>query len=550
MKHCAQLSLMSTALLAVWLTLQAQEPPTSPGPLYIEALHDHGLSTDLDDLLQYIGRLHPNHQDQQHVQQLIDQLGAEKFHDRREAMFALSEAPELTQVKLALAEVHTDQEIRRRARSLRKKKRAEGDFVLFATLRALRLHASPRSVPMLMPLIPQLNDDYLRQEAREALLASVDSTVEHELQTASDSQDVSIREVALVALGRIDSPASEPLLENCLRLANDRLALAAAEGLAWSDPGKSLPTLIRLLNSPSFSIRHQSATLLQTITSQQFGYAPYANIEQRQKARELWNNWLVADTDTHQQLIPLQQRKQRTGRILLCLFRPFTVAEIDESGNFVFESDLTRAACGGEACLTNGHRVFADWERKSLLELDAYGQLVREHKLPGIPNSLHLLDNGHMLTSLYNRNCVCEISTDGTLIWEASVDGQPSDARRLSNGNTLVAVNNRHHVLEINTDGETVWELTGDQVRCPESARRLENGNTLVACGRDGCVKEYSPRGDVVWQADKLPMAYDAIQLDNGHLLIGYQSGLRELDRGGNIIRDLKVGVVRRMHRY
>lgn len=166
MARCSQLTLMSTALLAVSLTLQAQEPPTSPGPLYIEALHDHGLSTDLDDLLQYIGRLHPNHQDQQHVQQLIDQLGAEKFHDRREAMFALSEAPELTQVKLAIAEVHTDQEIRRRARSLRKKQRAEGDFVLFATLRTLRLHASPRSVPMLMPLIPQLNDDYLRQEKR------------------------------------------------------------------------------------------------------------------------------------------------------------------------------------------------------------------------------------------------------------------------------------------------------------------------------------------------------------------------------------------------
>ena len=74
--------------------------------------------------------------------------------------------------------------------------------------------------------------------------------------------------------------------------------------------------------------------------------------------------------------------------------------------------------------------------------------------------------------------------------------------------------------------------------------------NTLVACGRDGCVKEFNPDGEIVWSADKLPMAYDAIQLDNGHLLVGYQSGLRELDRSGTIIRDLKVGVVRRMHRY
>lgn len=541
---------LSTAMMAVSLTLQAQEPLTSPGPLYVEALHRHGLSTDLDVLLQYIGRLHPDHPDQQQVQQLINQLGAEEFRDRREAMFDLSDAPELTQVKLAIAETHRDHEIKRRASSLRKKHRAEGDFVLFAALRTLRLQASPRTVPMLLPLIPHLNDDYLRREAHEALLASIQPEVEHELYHAVQSDKVAIREVALVALGRLDSPDAEPILESSLMLANDRLALAAAEGLAWTDPRKSLTTLVRLLKSPSFTIRHQSATLLQTITSQQFGYAPYASEEQRNEARVRWQNWLTAQTDTPRVLIPLKQRSQRSGRILLCLFRPFTVAEIDESGNFVFRSELTRAACGGEACLVNGHRVFADWERKSILELDAYGQLVQEIKLTGIPNSLHLLDNGHMLTSLYNRNSVCEMSADGTLIWEADVEGQPSDARRLPNGNTLVAVNNRHRVIELNSDGETVWELTGEQVRSPESARRLENGNTLVACGRDGSVKEFSPEGDIVWAADKLPMAYDAIQLENGHLLVGYQSGLRELDRSGTVIRDLKVGVVRRMHRY
>jgi hypothetical protein len=542
--------LLCPAMLAVTLTLQAQEPDVSPGPLYVEALHRHGLTTDLDVLLQYIGRLHPDHPDQQQVQQLIDQLGAEQFRDRREAMFDLSDSPELTQVKLALAESHPDHEIKRRAQSLRKKHRAEGDFVLFAALRALRLHASPRTIPILLPLVPHLNDDYLRREAREALLASVHPEIEFELFHASESKNVAIREVALVALGRLDSAEAEPLLESSLMLANDRLAIAAAEGLAWTDPQKSLTTLVRLLKSPSFTIRHQSATLLQTITSQQFGYAPYANEDQRNQARERWQSWLTVETDTPRELIPLEQRTQRTGRILLCLFRPFTVAEIDESGNFVFRSDLTRAACGGEACLANGHRMFADWERKSILELDAYGQLVQEIKLSGIPNSLHLLDNGHLLTSLYNRNCVCELSSDGTLIWEADVEGQPSDARRLSNGNTLVAVNNRHRVIELNSDGEIVWELTGEKIRSPESARRLENGNTLVACGRDGSVKEFSPLGEIVWSANKMPMAYDAIQLENGHLLVGYQSGLRELDRSGTVIRDLKVGVVRRMHRY
>jgi outer membrane protein assembly factor BamB len=198
-----------------------------------------------------------------------------------------------------------------------------------------------------------------------------------------------------------------------------------------------------------------------------------------------------------------------------------------------------------------GHRYFSDWERKAIIELDAYGQNVKEPiPLPGIPNSLNLLENGHLLAGIYNRNLVCEVKQDGTVVWEANVDGQPSDARRLANGNTLVALNNRHRVVEIDSEGTVVWELNGSPVHSPESARRLENGNTLVACGRDGSVKEFSPDGTVIWEARDLPMAYDAIVLDNGHLLIGYQSGLRELDRGGKLIRELPVGVVRRIHRY
>ncbi|HUG18264.1 MAG TPA: PQQ-binding-like beta-propeller repeat protein [Planctomycetaceae bacterium] len=542
---------------AGWCSITlAFSPPASktgvqPGLLYEESLRKHGLSPDLESLLGFLERLHPAHPEQLQIEKLILQLGDESFRTRREAMHELSRSPELSQIQLASVESHSDREIQRRAKSLREKQRSEGDFVLFSVLRTLKLHAAPETIPVLFPILPQLHDSFLLREARETVLASVRESSEPFLLDAVRSREIAVRSTALVALGRLDSVHSKAILLDSLSLADDRLAIAAAEGIAFDYPEQSLATLSRLLESPSFCIRHQAASLLQTVTHKQFGYAPYANDPQRNEAAIRWQKWIESDASTVRDLTPLRTRPQRTGRILLCLFRPFTVMELDESGNEVFRSSITRAACGGEADRVTGHRFFSDWERKAIIELDAYGQNVKEPiPLPGIPNSLNLLENGHLLAGIYNRNLVCEVKPDGTVVWEANVDGQPSDARRLANGNTLVALNNRHRVIEIDNEGTVVWELNGSPVHSPESARRLDNGNTLVACGREGSVKEFSPDGTVIWETRDLPMAYDAIVLDNGHLLIGYQSGLRELDRGGNLIRELPVGVVRRIHRY
>jgi hypothetical protein len=518
-----------------------------PGTFYRQALIDRGIATDRAALHEFLRQLHPEHPQQQKVSQLIEQLRATSFRTRRDAMTELSSTPEFAQVQLAAAEQHPDEEVRRRAASLRKKQRSEGDFVLFAALRCLKLQRDPQSVALILPLLPRMRDDYLHREAKSCLLASVTADNEAELLAALTSPEWKTREAALLALGRLDSIAGTRELDDALQLADDRLALAAAEGRAWHEPAAALPTLARLLMSENFQVRHRAASLLQIITRQQIGYAPYADPSQRTSAAVRWNRWVETDSQLTQ-LAALRDCPESCGRILLCLFRPFTVAEIDEAGNDTFRSTLTRAACGGETCLNTGHRYFADWERKSILVLDSYGQSVDEIPLPGIPNSLHLLSSGNMLTGIYNKNMVCEVSPSKEIVWEQHVDGQPSDARRLPNGNTLVALNNRHRVIEINPAGEVVWSL--ENVRTPESARRLENGNTLVASGREGRVCEYSPSGEAVWSLGDTPMAYDALLLENGHLLIAFQSGLREVDRHGNIIRELNLGVVRRIFRY
>ncbi len=94
-------------------------------------------------------------------------------------------------------------------------------------------------------------------------------------------------------------------------------------------------------------------------------------------------------------------------------------------------------------------------------------------------------------------------------------------------------------------------ERTVTDVPSPESARRLANGNTLVACSTPGEVREYSADGKrITWSIGKVPSAYDALELDNGNILIGYASGLREVTRAGKVVRDLKVGTVRRICCY
>jgi hypothetical protein len=72
----------------------------------------------------------------------------------------------------------------------------------------------------------------------------------------------------------------------------------------------------------------------------------------------------------------------------------------------------------------------------------------------------------------------------------------------------------------------------------------------LVASSGSGQVLEYDRAGKLVWSARDLPSAYDALELDNGHVLVAYARGLREIDRAGKLVREYPVGKVRRICLY
>jgi hypothetical protein len=69
-----------------------------------------------------------------------------------------------------------------------------------------------------------------------------------------------------------------------------------------------------------------------------------------------------------------------------------------------------------------------------------------------------------------------------------------------------------------------------------------------VACSRPfGKVLEFATDGTVVWSWTSPPSCYDALEQENGNLLIASDAGLLEVGRNGNVIREILKGNIRRI---
>ena len=210
-----------------------------------------------------------------------------------------------------------------------------------------------------------------------------------------------------------------------------------------------------------------------------------------------------------------------------------------------------------------------------LLELDAAGKVIWEHKPPSIAVIFEVLPNGNILYAYGGQPTgVREVTRKGVEVWNyVSSCPQVLGCSRLANGHTLVAeqgpcravevdqagkivritplqtsVENHHlqvrnihklangnilaahegegAVREVDVDGKVVWEYTG--VENAGDAQRLPNGNTLISCGTQKRVIEVTPDKKIAWQftaADapelNFTWASSLQQLPNGNLLIG-----------------------------
>jgi len=531
--------LVGTWILGVGM-LPGQESPLTPEQ---ELLKKHQIKTDSAGLLKHLRGLNG----QKQIQQLIRQLGSDSFDEREAATEKLGLLGVTAIAELTQAAQNGEAEVKRRAEQALESIESDGKPVLVAVLRLVREARPMGVVAELLSLLPAVPDDALKRAVRETILSSARAEDAALLRQATLKGASEVRATALLALEKVLGREAVPLLRERLKDPEELVRLASARALVEHQPQETLEVLVLLLEANNVRVRMESDRILRGLTGQQFGYFASGEAAERKAAVESWRDWVRQNGKTAKLRLPLREDEPKLGRILLCRFNPYGVQELDAGNKTVFTSDAIEGPCGCQG-LANGHRVFADWYKRELVEMDAKGSVVWRKEVGGTPNCLHRLPDGNTLTGLFDQNQVIELKRDGTIAWKAQVDSQPTDTRRLDNGRTLVALHGSNRVIELDRQGKVVWQIT--DVPTPESARRLANGHTLVGCGTAGEVREYAADGKLVGTIRNVPSAYDALELDNGNILIGYRDGLREVMRSGKVVRDVKVGTVRRISCY
>lgn len=194
------------------------------------------------------------------------------------------------------------------------------------------------------------------------------------------------------------------------------------------------------------------------------------------------------------------------------------------------------------------HRImFAEYGKgeNRLVELDAGGKLVWQHKFPSIAVIFQVLPNGHVIYAYGgNPTGVAEIDRDQKVVWNyVSKCPQVLGCQRLANGNTLVAEQGPCQAVEVSPEGKVVHvtKLTTSEAgyhRQVRNVHKLPSGNILAGHEGEGAIREVTPEGKVVWEYTNVENAPEALRLDTGNTLIacGTQRRLIEVTPKGEIV--------------
>ncbi len=196
----------------------------------------------------------------------------------------------------------------------------------------------------------------------------------------------------------------------------------------------------------------------------------------------------------------------------------------------LFLAALTLLTFPGGAAEPIKHRlIFFEYGKgpNRLLELDADGKIVWDHKPPSIAVIFEVLPNGNVLYAYGGKPTgVREVTRKGDEVWNyVSQCPQVLGCQRLSNGNTLVAEQGPCQAVEVNPKGEVVHvtplKTSHDSYHLQVgNIHQLPNGNILAAHEGEGAVREVDPTGKVMWEYTGVENAGDAQRLPNGNTLI------------------------------
>ena len=182
----------------------------------------------------------------------------------------------------------------------------------------------------------------------------------------------------------------------------------------------------------------------------------------------------------------------------------------------------------------------SDIGAKRVFKISAAGEIEWEYPADQCTDAW-LLENGNVLMSFTgDKRGAREVTPSKKVVWEYTTKGEVWGCQRLKNGNTLVAECTANRLIEVDRAGEVVKVVP---VKSSDNAhmgmrhgRKLANGGYLACFLDDKVVREYNASGRLTREIKVPGLAFSVIRLANGNTVIGYKTGVIEVDPKDEVV--------------
>jgi hypothetical protein len=516
---------------------------------------------------------------------LHEQLGADGFVEREEAMKRLKGLGPAALPWLRAAQTDRDLEVRQRARACIKQITTQWPVhVVTAGIRWYARQRDESAISVLMRLLPYADEFGQSEEIWFALDAKARETkkLDSQLRTLNGDPIALRRAAAAYLLGRWGTSSEQTLARTRLKDSDAHVRLRAAQGLLLRGDPLAVPVLIRLLESGTTEIAWQAEELLHWLVGKD---APRWNVGSgslaaRRKCNEAWQAWWAAKGAKVDFRAPFRANR-RPGIVL--------VFEKDYTASTAFPGLLWACGCDGKRRWQLGElEVVEDlcWlPGGTLLLAEGWDGWVRDVK-----GNIAAGRNYHF----NEEGGVSERDLEGRMLWKHAEIPYPIHCRRLSSGNTVVAT--EIQIAEVTPQGKIttrdgITNLAAGEIygRMPQRLspgryvifrvdagdvldllcidpsgivhrttrlqaapllerpsalntvtgrfQVLSNGNYLVTGWRnDRPCREINQRGETVWRSPRGLIITQACSLPTGHILAATRTRAVEMSRSGRIV--------------
>jgi HEAT repeat protein len=510
-------SLAAGLLLALNLSLPAQEPADEAARDDEKILKASGLGADPQALLRYFKDKTFAEIDPKELSRLLRELGSSDFRTREDAFIHLAKLGTAALAALKQAEGETDPEVKRRVAELKRRIEIKAEALLQgAALRTIARGKPAGAAAILLAYAPFASEPSIVDEIGKALgsVAQPGGKVDAAVLEALGSDKALLRGLAGEALARAGATERLPAVRQLLKDADANVRLRVALALVTAKEDQAVPVLVELLGQLNADQLWRAEELLVRLAGDKApAVALGSDQATRQAARAAWQGWLQAQDKID--LAKLEEAPPLLGFTLM-VQQHFNRPGIVVPG---------KARTGGE-----------------VFEIDQNKTVKWRFDVETYPVDAAIVGNDRVLVAEYQAACITERSFKGQVLWKKEVNGNPIGIQRLPSGNTFIVMQNR--LLEIDRDQNEVWSLPRQQHDIMRG-RKLRNGEVIFITNL-GVLTRLNPKTkeEKSFNVGQVQVLFGSIDvLPNGHVLLPefHTNRVVEYDTNGKAVNHINV---------